>query len=245
MIVKTISRGQAQEAMNEWIQNYPNLPKIDEELMPLRTDLQNINSKVREKIENAPSITSADYYMDYNFGMYLYEYLWNQKGFSLRVASNDGFWRYLSVKVVPDVVAQRWGKDNDSHFWSQPTRIWLRSIWWYIHMAWQGDFESTRKVISCKHFTTDTILNFEERTGRKGTHIDAYRQIIKCYSQVPDNIVKKIGRGRAKNSDDLFRIVMKLNTAKMMVMDPSLYSGGEVAYAKSLFKDAGVNLDAT
>ena len=85
MIVKTIFRGQAQEAMNEWIQNYPNLPKIDEELMPLRTDLQNINSKVREKIENAPSITSADYYMDYNFGMYLYEYLWNQKGFCFSI----------------------------------------------------------------------------------------------------------------------------------------------------------------
>ena len=183
--------------------------------------------------------------MDYSYGLYLYEYLWNQSGFSLRVAANDGFWRYLSVKVVPDVVAQRWGKDNDSHFWSQPTRIWLRSIWWYVHMAWQGSIEETRDVLSCSHFTTDTILNFEERTGRYGTYIEAYRQIIKYYSKVPESIIKKMGRGKSNSSDDIFRIVMKLNTAKMMVMDPALYLGGEEAYAKSLFRDAGVDFDAT
>jgi len=50
---------------------------------------------------------------------------------------------------------------------------------------------------------------------------------------------------RGKSSDDLFRVVMKLNTAKLLVLDPALYLGGEEAYAKSLFRDAGVDLDAT
>ena len=54
-----------------------------------------------------------------------------------------------------------------------------------------------------------------------------------------------MGRGKSNSSDDIFRIVMKLNTAKMMVMDPALYLGGEEAYAKSLFRDAGVDFDAT
>lgn len=245
MIIKTLSRGQAQEAMNEWVQNYPNLPVIDGDLKQLRLDLQSINIRVREEINNDSSIKRTDYYLDYRFGLYLYEYLSIQQGFSLRVAANEGFWRYLSVKVVPDVVAQRWGKDNDSHFWSQPTRIWLRSIWWFVHLAWQGSLEETKDVLSCDHFTTDTILNFEERTGRNGTHVEAYRHILKCYSQVPTEVIKKQGRGKLNNSDDIFRIVMKLNTAKMLVMDPTLYLGGEEAYAKSLFKDAGVVLDVT
>lgn len=245
MVIKTLSRGQSQEAMNDWVQNYPNLPSIDDDLKQLRTDIQAINTKVREEIEGDPTIKRTDYYLDYRFGMLLYDYLNNQQGFSLRVAANEGFWRYLSVKVVPDVVAQRWGKDNDSHFWSQPTRIWLRSIWWYVHLAWQGTMDETKKVLSCSHFTTDTILNFEERTGRNGTHIEAYRNIIKCYSLVPESVIKAQGRGKSNNSDDIFRIVMKLNTAKMLVMDPALYLGGEEAYAKSLFKDAGVDLDVT
>lgn len=200
MVIKTLTRGQAQEAMKEWIMNYPLLPTIDDDFKQLRVDLQSINTLVRTEIENN-DIKRTDYYLDYNFGLRLYEYLLNQPGFSLRVAADDGFWRFLSVKIVPDVVSQRWGKDNDSHFWSQPTRIWLRSLWWYVHMSWQGDLASTREVLSCEHFTTDTILNFEERTGRKGTHLEAYREIIKCYSEVPTNIVKAQSRGKSNNPD--------------------------------------------
>lgn len=242
MIIKTLTRGQAQEAMQNWVTNFPNLPEIDSDFIQLRADLQAINNTVREEIENNPKIKRTDYYLDYRFGLLLYDYLNKQQGFSLRVAANDGFWRFLSVQIVPDVVAQRWGKDNDSHFWSQPTRNWFRSLWWFVYLSWQGDLESTDRLLSCPYFTTDTILNFEERTGRKGTHVEAYREIIKCYASVPQDVIKK---SRGKNSDDLFRVVMKLNTAKMLVIDPSLYLGGVEAYAKSLFLDAGVDLDAT
>lgn len=242
MIIKTLTRGQAQVAMQNWVSNFPNLPDIDSDFNQLRADLQAINKTVRDEIDNNPEIKRKDYYLDYRFGLLLYEYLNKQQGFSLRVAANDGFWRFLSVQVVPDVVTQRWGPDNDSHFWSQPTRNWFRSLWWFVYLSWQGDIYSTNKLLSCPHFTTDTILNFEERTGRKGTHVEAYRKIIKCYASVSSDELKK---SRGKNSDDLFRVVMKLNTARMLVMDPALYLGGEEAYAKSLFLDAGVNLDAT
>ncbi len=242
MIIKTLTRGQAQDAMQNWVKNYPALPEIESDFNQLRVDIHSVNNTVREEIGNNSELKRSDYYFDYRFGILLYEYLNRQKGFSLRVAANDGFWRFLSVIIAPDVVAQRWGKDNDSHFWSQPTRNWFRSIWWFVYLSWQGDIDSTNKVLSCSHFTTDTILNFEERTGRKGTNIEAYRQIIKCYAAVPEEVLKK---SRGKNSDDLFRVVMKLNTAKMLVLDPALYLGGEEAYAKSLFLDAGVNLDAT
>ena len=163
----------------------------------------------------------------------------------MRVAADDDFWRYLSLKVVPDLVAQRWGKDNESHYWSRSTRIWLRSIWWYVHLSWQGSLEKTREILECEHFTTDTILNFEERSGRFGTYVDAYRYILLNYSQVSKEDIKRFSRGKSSDSDDLFRVVMKLNTAKMLVLDPALYLGGLDAYAKSLFHDAGVIIDAS
>ena len=242
MDIKRLSRGDAQKAMEEWIKSYPNLPEVDANYRAIREDIQNLNRKIRQ---DADEVQDSKYYIDAHLGLALYEYFWSFKDFSLRVAADDGFWRYLSLKVVPDVVAQRWGKDNQDHFWSKPTRIWLRSIWWYVHLAWQGDYEKTKKLLETKHFTTDTILNFEERNGRKGTCVDAYRQIIFYYSQVPEEIIKQYTRGRAGNSDDLFRVVMKLNTAKMMVMEPALCLGGEKAYAKLLYKDAGVDLDVT
>ena len=242
MEILTLNRGDSQKAMAEWIENYPNLPAIDASYIPIRKDLQEINKTVRLEAE-AFSSEKRYYYIDAHMGLELYKYLWNQVGFTMRTAANDGFWRYLSVKVVPDLVSQRWGPDNSDHFWSKPTRIWLRSIWWYVHLAWQGDYASTKALLETPHFTTDTILNFEERIGRKGTCIDAYRQIIYCYSRVPEQIIKQNTRGKSGNSDDIFRVVMKLNTAKMLVMEPALYLGGEKAYAKALFKDAGVDLD--
>ena len=188
MIIKTLTRGQAQEAMSEWVNNFPNLPAIDADFQQLRNDLQAINETVRNEIANKPDLKKEDYYLEYRFGILLYDYLNKQQGFSLRVASNDGFWRFLSVVVVPDIVSQRWGKDNDSHFWSQPSRNWFRSLWWYVHLAWQGDMESTNELLSTSFFSTDTILNFEERTGRKGTYVEVYRQIIKCYGMIQNQL---------------------------------------------------------
>lgn len=245
MKVKSFNRGESQNAMSEWISKYPELPEVDAENKSLRHDIQELNRIVRDDALHNANTKRTDYYIDVHLGLALYEYLWKQPEFSMRVAANDGFWRYLSLNIAPDVVAQRWGKDNSDHYWSKPTRIWFRSIWWYVHLAWQGDIESTRKVLETSFFTTDTILNFEERNGRKGTCVDAYREIIKLYSVVPEEVIKENGRGRGGNSDDLFRVVMKLNTAKMMVMEPALCLGGESAYAKSLFKDAGVEVDVT
>lgn len=242
MKIKTFNRGEAQKAMEEWISNYPSLPNIDKELIYLRNDIQELNKQVREAAAKREDVKRSDYYIDSQFGLKLYDYLINQSWFTLRIAANDGFWRYLSICVVPDVVAQRWGKDNADHYYSKPTRIWLRSIWWYIHLAWQGDIEKTNKIISAQHFTTDTILNFEERTGRKGTCVEAYRKIIYYYSCISEQELKDYSKNKFRNSDDLFRVVMKLNTAKMMVMEPALVLGGEDEYAKQLFRDAGVDI---
>lgn len=104
---------------------HPALPEIDKSYDAVRANIQEMNRKVRQEAEG---LDDGKYYIDAHLGLSLYEYLWSIPGFSLRVAANDGFWRYLSVKVAPDVVAQRWGKDNDDHYWSKPTRIWFRSL---------------------------------------------------------------------------------------------------------------------
>lgn len=239
MVVRTLNRGESQKAMEEWKESYPQLPSIDSEYEQIRRDLQELNKQIRDVGSDRKDLK---YFVDSQFGLALYEYFWNMSGFSMRVAANDDFWRYLSIKVVPDIVAQRWGKDNESHYWSRPTRIWLRSIWWFVHLAWQGDHASTKALLECSHFTTDTILNFEERSGRNGTYIDAYRKILMYYSKVSSEDIKKFSRGKSDSSDDVFRVVMKLNTAKMMVMDPALCLGGVDGYVKTLYTDAGVQV---
>ncbi len=244
MKVKSLNRGEAQAAMNDWISNYPRLPQIESDYEMLRKVIQTMNWTVRNEAEKS-EYGKKDYYVDVHLGVLLYEYFRIQQWFTMRTAADDGFWRYLSVKVVPDVVAQRWGRDNESHYWSRNTRIWLRSIWWYVHLSWQGSSDATLKILDSPHFSTDTILNFEERSGRNGTYVEAYRSIIYYYSRVSEEDVKAYSRGHKSGSDDVFRVVMKLNTAKMMVMDPALCDGGVDAYARSLYEDVGVRLNVT
>lgn len=240
MIIKTLNRSESQVAMKDWLASCPALPQVEGDYIKIRTDIQAFCKKVRE--ECPKDIAKKDYYIDVHIGILLYDYLWKQPGFNLRAAANDDFWRYLSIKVVPDVVADRWGKDNESHYWSKPARIWLRSIWWYVHLSWQDDMTTTVKVLESSCFTTDTILNLEERTGRNGTFINVYRYIMYYYSRIPQTVLEDYDRNTKSQSDGLFRIVMKLNTAKSMVIDPALYLGGEKEYVKSLFMDAGVRV---
>lgn len=245
MKIKTFSRGEAQKAMEEWLADYPSLPVIDDDLLYIRNDIQELNSQVRMAASEQDGAKRNDYYIDAGLGLKLYEYLQSQSWFTLRTAANDGFWRYLSINVAPDVVAQRWGKDNADHYYRKPTRIWFRSIWWYVYLSWQGDMKTTKAVLFSKHFTTDTILNFEERTGKKGTDVEAYRKIIYYYSRISEQIIRNYSKETGGGGDDLFRVVMKLNTAKMMVMEPALCLGGEDEYARGLFRDAGVDIDVT
>ena len=237
MRIKTLNRSESQIEYNNWVQNSSRLPDIENDYIKIRKDIQSFNKQVREESLNKK--TKKDYYVDVHLGILLYDYLERQPGFNMRAAANDDFWRYMSIKVVPDVVEERWGKNNGSHYWERGSRIWLRCIWWYVHLSWQGDIASTARVLDSPCFTTDSILNLEERTGRKGTFIEVYRYIMYYYSRVPEHIVQKFNKA---HQDDLFRVIMKLNTAKVMVINPSLYLGGEKEYVKSLFSDAGVRV---
>lgn len=240
MEIKRLNRGESEKAMREWIDSYPRAPLLDKDYDALRSDLISLFRTVQKKAADN-GVKNQDYYTDAQFGILLYIYLKKQSWFSLRLAADDGFWRYLSLKVIPDVVAIRWGKDNESHYWSMPRRVWLKQIWWYIYLSWNKDEPTTRTIIESPNCSTDTILNFVERTGKKGTCVDAYRWIIRFYTIIPSDALSAYNKNR--KSDVLFRVVMKLNTARMMVAEPFFCEGGCEGYAKQLFIDAGFDID--
>lgn len=244
MIKKTLSRAEASSAWQEWLNmSDGTLPVIDNEYTKIRIDIENIYKKVIEIAESG--ITNKEYFIDYKFGLMLYDYLNNTHNMSVRTAADDGFWRYLSLKVCPHLIEKRWGKDNEGRYWSRPSRIWFRQIWWYIHLSWQNDFETTEEVLKSTRFSTDTILNLVERTGgRKGTYIEVYKYIMYYYQYISESEMKRFKSllNLKDRKGDLFRIVMKLNTAKIMVVEPALCEGGIAGYVRSLFEDAGIKV---
>lgn len=187
----------------------------------LRTQLISIRDKVFEE-QGFEKDNKLDYRFDLAFGLELYELLNENKGFSNRVATNNDIWRYLSIKVIPDIVHARWGLNADRYYKS-PRRIWLKTIWWYIHLSWMGTKEETYEIL--KDNTTDTVVQIVERPGI-GYYVNVYRELIKQYKEFDDS------------SRDLFRSVLKINTARLQTTSPELVEGGIPNYVKELFEAA-------
>lgn len=191
----------------------------------IRQTLLDIHREVQLDMRSGiPDGKIDKYKYDLLFGLRLYEYLNIQNGFSLRNASNPDIWRYMTMKVAPDIVFYRWKKDSNDRYFRRPTRIYFSSIWWYIHLSWTRDSESTYQILEKN--STDEIMNLVERSGPRGYRTDFTRELMRQYH------VQKTDNDRL-----LFRKVLKLNTARSVVMEPGLHSGGISGYVKSLFMD--------
>lgn len=191
------------------------------ELVEIRKEIISARDQVFE-INGFDNVNKLDYKFDLQFGLKLYQILTADIGFTNRVAANDDIWRYLSIMVIPDIVHSRWGL-NEAHFYQNSRRIWLKTLWWYINLSWVGNEEDTYEIL--KDNTTDTILQMVERPGI-GYYTDMYREIMRQYADHEDS------------SRQLFRRVLKLNTAKLVTTSPELVEGGINAYVKLLFQTA-------
>ena len=228
MKIERLSRKDAIEAMNSWVQSSFTVPTLGKDYSDMRADLCALFETAKKEVEG----DVRDYRMDVCFGAALYDFFTlNQKSwFTLRLASDDGFWRYIALRVIPDLVGERWGESNVDHYYAKPSRIWPKTLWWFFHLSLNGtSIEDTKKMLLSGNFSTDTVLNLVERTGRCGTNISVYREIMTRFAELKDV------------SDKDFRNVMKLNTAKAAVIEPVFCEGGVSGYVSSIFSELSLD----
>lgn len=174
------------------------------------------------------------YPVDVEVGLELYCALCEHH-FTVEDACNDDFWRYLSVVVCPDLTYLRYpdpekaqkqqgGRINHMRFFGHTRRIWLKTLWWYVFLSWQGDVDSTREVI--RDNGSDIISHFIETPGR-GYRPELYRAFMKRYS--------KCAVRKAK----VFNNAAKVNGARCRVIEPELSQGGVEGYCDRLFVQLG------
>ncbi|MCH4475757.1 hypothetical protein [Staphylococcus haemolyticus] len=214
--------------LNNAKKDFDKLQVLSKEVAPI--DVPNEFEDLRQKLLRArddifkeyqlDGVEKLDYKFDLLFGINLFEILNENIKFYNRDAMNDDLWRYLSIKVIPDIVHSRWGF-NEDHYFKTSRRIWLKTIWWYINLSWTGNIKSTYRLL--ENNTTDTILQLVERPGI-GYNVEMYRELMKQYNSYSDS------------SRQLFRRVLKLNTARLLTTSPELVEGGIPQYVEDLFK---------
>lgn len=221
---KKLSKADADIIMQKWVDKPEYID--DPDYSDLRNEiLDAMKATVYDLDIDKSRIHKAGYEFDLYFGIKLFEILSKNYKLSVRDASDNGIWRYLSICVVPDVVFLRWGM-RPSRFWKEPGRIWLKVLWWYIYLSWQGNNRSTYEIL--RNNTTDEIVQLVERSGAFGYRVDLCRNIMLYYGQLSVE--------ERKRRPQLFRRVMKLNTARVKVVEPALLPGGEKEYVKELFE---------
>ncbi|OHX50693.1 hypothetical protein [Cytobacillus oceanisediminis] len=179
-----------------------------------------INEKKSFLMNDKMKINS--YAFDLHMGLVLYSLLNDSYRFNERLAAQDEIWRYLSLEVFPDLVYERFGI-NDQRFYKGTRRIWLKSIWWYIHLSWQGTEEETLNTL--RDNSSDHILQLLDRSGSGGYRAELTRELMRQYKLYSSSKVP-----------ELFRRILKLNTARLNMIEPSLVEGGIKTYVDDLFK---------
>lgn len=223
-----------QEKIVDEYDRFCKMGKIDSQ--QLDDNYKNMRNAFVEKYWELKNQGYLDYKLDLYFGLFIYDYLNNQNDFTNIYESNYNFWRYIAVFVIPDIISDRFGIGTEekyrTHFYKKTVRIYPYTLYWYIHLSWQGDYTSTLELL--KDNTTDEILQFVERPSKVGINLELYRTIIKKYSLLrrDDKFININGKKITK-----FRLVLTKNTCKMLVIRPELYPGGIFEYVNMLFCD--------
>lgn len=238
MEIRELTQKEAEAAMKSW-RTSQSLPILDGDYLKIREDFQTFYQK------EVYGLGYEEYKQDVIFARYIYDYFkeYENKGLNMRALENDGFWRYLSLVVVPDIVGLRWGNDNENHYYKRSYLIWLKMLWWYIYLSWYRSAEETKDLLLTNNFNTDTLLQLVERSGKQGTYVDVYRLIVYYYQKPSGDDLSKFVKRFEVGTHTLFRVLMKLNTAKLLSVNPVLFLGGVDGYVKSLYREAGVPVD--
>ena len=173
------------DLVNHWEQ-YDPVSEYDESFVDFRNELL---AAFREGLQETNG--KMDYPVDLKVGLKIYSLLPIGKNFSIVQANNDDFWRYISVKVMPDITYLRYpnpekavkdagGRLNHKRFYAQTRRIWLKSLWWYVFLSWQGSELKTYNAL--KNNKTDNINKLIETPGR-GYRLMLYRAMIAEYAK--------------------------------------------------------------
>ena len=242
--------GMAEEAFQRQVEHWSRFQVADDYAMcykDLRDAVVGVFQRAMEESGN-----KVTYALDLAVGLELYEQLNSAQGFGLIQANNDDVWRYLSMRVMPDLTFIRYPNRTEDvtamqaflpglaysggttpekgsrrikckRFYHHPRRIWLKTLWWYIHLGWQGERQRTYEVL--KGNGTNIIGHFIERIGSRGYRLGLCRSLMRAYAQLPEK------------NDALFRRAAKLNLARCVAVEPALTPGGEQAYAARLFEE--------
>jgi hypothetical protein len=202
-----------------------NESQLDPNYQKIRTFFVETYTKLKQEGKNT-------YQLDLPLALAFYDFLNKQPDFAPVYESDYDFWRYIAVYVIPDIVADRHGKENKPYFFASADKIYPFALYWYIHLSWQGSISATEQVLS--GFSTDEILQLVGRPSKIGINLEFFRKMMKRFSEFPKDKWAITVNG---SKTTIVRLILIKNTGKLSVLRPEVYPGGIDGYLDMLFAD--------
>ena len=176
------------------------------------------------------SLSNRAYDFDLTLAISLYEYM-QGLGMTVIEASNDGIWRYIQMKVIPDQIHRRWkptdGQINESRYWKRPWRIYLKILWWYVHLSYNESLDYTREML--KNNSSNDISQLVERSG-EGYRIEYTREIMRRFGLLEPG----------QHGKDTLSHILMMNNVLCTRVDPELNGQSIEEYVDGIFKRCGL-----
>lgn len=167
---------------------------------------------------------NAKYKFDCYFGKEIYRIFTSDKyRIGEREAANDDIWRFIQVKIIPELIYYRWSDNIKPRIYAQSNRLYLKTLWWFYYLSFNKDLDTTCEQLLKPCNSTDTIVALVERSGKKGYRLDLYREIMK------QKCINNLGT-------EEFRNLMVYNSAKIRIVNPYLVFGGIEEYVRQLIE---------
>ena len=171
-----LNKAKAKVCFDEMNDNNNFNSNCDESYIELRRDILNeFDTTLKELNIGINDVKAKAYEVDYIFGIKLYELLTFKYSMNENEAGNDDIWRYIQLKVCPEIIKYRYGI-NEDRYYKKARRMWLENLWWYVYLGWKDNRETTKTIL--KDNTTDTILNIIDRTGMYGYRKELFNEIL-------------------------------------------------------------------
>lgn len=216
-----------------------NVVDLDDAYMQIRKELLDTYYTCREKVaKRAYDTRSQEYGMDLEMGLKIYSVL-HSYGMTPGEASDREVWLYFNRYVIPDIVADRFGKKvknrlelSADRFYENSRRYYPSMLWWFVHLSWvdAGDFDESLKATGklLRRCQSDDISQLIERAGRDGYPVRIYNAIMHRYCEICE---------RGEQTDGLLSRCLQLNLIRMTNTEPELAAGGVEPYVDALFRD--------
>ena len=210
-----------------------NHPDLEEPYISIRNRLKARFRHAVEITQRKEQVTrSREYSIDLDMAEEIYAVM-SEYGLTVRDAADECVWIYLSVKVIPDIIIDRFKTPgtplaHEDRFYANSRRIYPMMLWWYYYIAYQQDsdnpIQATRKILINNQ--SDDISQLVERAGSGGYPINIYKHIMAEYAR---RLVNN------RKSDNLLSRALKLNIVQMQSLEPELMYDGLEAYVCDLF----------